>query len=89
MIPALLRRPEAVARITGYTDRRGHWIIVCRRRHSRVYRVAPERYRSVVEALAGHHGVMQGSGRRDEFAFRALLTDTTGLWACLRWGHAL
>jgi hypothetical protein len=28
MTPALLLRPGAVARITGYTDRRGHWIIV-------------------------------------------------------------
>ena len=89
MTPALLLRPGAVARITGYTDRRGHWIIVCRRRRSRAYHVAPERYRAVVEALADHHGVMQESRRRDAFAFRALLTDTTGLWACLRWGHTL
>jgi hypothetical protein len=77
--------PGAVARITGYTDRRGHWIIICRRRRSRAYRVAPERYRSVVEALAEYRGIMQGSGRRSAFAFRALLTDTAGLWACLRW----
>jgi len=42
-----------------------------------------------VEALAEHHGVMQESRRRDAFAFRAFLTDTTGLWACLRWGRTL
>jgi hypothetical protein len=89
MTPALLLSPGAVARITGYTDRRGHWIIICRRRRSRAYRVAPERYRAIVEALAGHPGVMQGSGRRDALAFRALLADTTGLWASLRWGHAI
>ena len=88
MTPALLLRPGAVARITGYADRRGHWIIVCRRRRSRAYRVAPERYHAVVEALAEHRGVIQGSRRREAFAFRAILTDTTGLWACLRWRRA-
>lgn len=89
MTPAVLLRRGAVARITGYTDRRGHWIIVCRRRRSRGYRVAPERYRAVVEALAQYRGVMQGSGRQDALAFRAVLTYTTGLWACLRWRQAL
>ena len=89
MTPAFLLRPGTVARITGYADRRGHWIIVCRRRRSRGYRVAPERYRAVLEALAEYRGVMQGSGRRDAFAFRALLTDTTGLWTCLRLRQAL
>jgi hypothetical protein len=89
MTPALPLRLGAVARITGYTDRWGHWIIVCRRRRSRVYRVAPERYRAVVEALAQHRGVMQESRRWDAFAFRVLLSETTGLWACVRWRQAL
>jgi hypothetical protein len=89
MTAALPLRPGVVARITGYTDRRGHWIIIGRRRRSRVYRVAFDRYCAVVEALAEHRGVMQGSERWDAFAFRVLLTDTRGLWACLRWRKAL
>jgi len=89
MTTTLPLHPGVVARITGYTDHRGYWIIVCRRRRSRGYRVWPERYRAVVEALAKHHGIMRGSERWDAFAFRALLNDTTGLWACLRLQHAL
>lgn len=87
MTPAVLLRSGAVALITGYTDHRGHWIIVCRRHRSRGYRVAPERYRALAESLAEYPGVMEGSGRRDALAFRALLTYTTGLWDCLHWRH--